>query len=674
MLTSRSLAITSIVASILVAACADDETTTTGPSNTGGSGATGGAAGGGGQGASDGGSGPTQFMVTIENVSGASELPTPLSPGVWAVHEAAGPFFTAGEVDRAEGLVGIAEDGSPGALASSLDGSTAVVSSGAFDTPEGGAAAGPAFPGDSYSFMVEAMPGEKLNFATMFVQSNDVFISPNGEGIELFDANGAPMAERDVTSEVSFWDVGSEKEEAPGMGPNQAPTQGDPDTGPAESVISRRVDSTRAIPIPSKMMEVAVTETGGTYEITITNTSRAGGAIVSPLSPVFYATHSATWAMFEAGQPASAGLELLAEDGNPATLVADETGADGAGTVGSVTAAGGGPIMPTMSSDVISVTPDAANRFLSLATMLVASNDVFISTPAAGVELLDDADAPRPAADVQADIMRVLQAWDAGTEENQVPGAGANQPPNAGGVDEGGMVALYNDRSNDLQGAELAAFVDVTIILDTGTTFIVNIDNVSNNNPVFGGLITPVAWAVTDGSAGTFTMGMAASAGLEALAEDGSAMGFMTELAALGFVNEAGVEGTAPAGGGSRYIFSVTPTMTHRFFNIHSMVVPSNDTFFALGQNGIELLDAGGVPRSDNDIAADITAALASYDAGTEINQAGAAGPDMAGPQLQAGPDTGAPEGDSTVRALASPVWGYPAPTSVLRVTVAPVE
>jgi hypothetical protein len=167
---------------------------------------------------------------------------------------------------------------------------------------------------------------------------------------------------------------------------------------------------------------------------------------------------------------------------------------------------------------------------------------------------------------------------------------------------------------------------------------------------------------------------MPATAGLQLLAEDGAPTAFMTELAALGIVDTAGVEGTGPAAGGSGYIFAVTPTMAHRFFNIASMVVPSNDTFFALGETGVALLDAAGVPRSDADIATDVAAMLAAYEAGTEENQAGAAGPDMAGPGLQLAGNTGASEGDGTVRALASPVWGYPSPSSVVRVTVAPVQ
>jgi hypothetical protein len=37
-------------------------------------------------------------------------------------------------------------------------------------------------------------PGDRLSFATMFVQSNDKFYAPAGGGLALFDANGHPVS------------------------------------------------------------------------------------------------------------------------------------------------------------------------------------------------------------------------------------------------------------------------------------------------------------------------------------------------------------------------------------------------------------------------------------------------------------------------------------------------
>lgn len=39
----------------------------------------------------------------------------------------------------------------------------------------------------------------------------------------------------DWTKSVKLWDAGTEKDEEPGVGPNQAPRQKAPNTGPAEN-------------------------------------------------------------------------------------------------------------------------------------------------------------------------------------------------------------------------------------------------------------------------------------------------------------------------------------------------------------------------------------------------------------------------------------------------------
>ena len=67
----------------------------------------------------------------------------------------------------------------------------------------------------------------------MFGQSNDLFYAPNDTGIALFDKKGKPISS-DITSKVSLWDAGTEVNEEPGIGPNQAPRQSAPNTGAVE--------------------------------------------------------------------------------------------------------------------------------------------------------------------------------------------------------------------------------------------------------------------------------------------------------------------------------------------------------------------------------------------------------------------------------------------------------
>ena len=183
------------------------------------------------------------LRVTIENISGDGSMATPLAPGVWAVvaSGAANPLFTDGAADAGLGLEALAEDGDPSTLAAALAGMDGVMASGVFNTPDGADSPGVIVPGASYSFAVHAEAGTTLYFATMFVQSNDLFFAPGG-GIELLAADGMPVM-GDPSALVGLWDAGTEQNEEPGVGPNQAPRQAGPNTGPAENGVVHKVGS-----------------------------------------------------------------------------------------------------------------------------------------------------------------------------------------------------------------------------------------------------------------------------------------------------------------------------------------------------------------------------------------------------------------------------------------------
>ena len=91
-------------------------------------------------------------------------------------------LFSEGAPDTGDGLEALAEDGDPSSLADALNALDGVMA-GAFNTPGGAAEPGPMFPGQTYAFEVEAVPGDRLSFATMLVQSNDLFVGPGPEGI-----------------------------------------------------------------------------------------------------------------------------------------------------------------------------------------------------------------------------------------------------------------------------------------------------------------------------------------------------------------------------------------------------------------------------------------------------------------------------------------------------------
>lgn len=194
---------------------------------------------------------PVTFTVRIENVSTPTTLrsstgataPAPNSPGVWVVHTSKGVVFTAGKRDRGLGLESQAEDGNPSKLAASLEGRKGVSAVGTFTTPVGDEAAGPALPGKAYAFSFEARPGDRLTFVTMFGQSNDLFYAPDDSGIALFEG-GQPI-HGDLTARIKLWDAGTEKNQEPGFGTDQAPRQAAPNTGASEKQPVRSIEKVR---------------------------------------------------------------------------------------------------------------------------------------------------------------------------------------------------------------------------------------------------------------------------------------------------------------------------------------------------------------------------------------------------------------------------------------------
>ena len=380
--------------------------------------------------------------------------------------------------------------------------------SGVFNTPVGAASPAPIGPGEAYEFTLSAAPGTYLSFATMFVHSNDFFYAPAPGGIALFDGSGIAIT-GDVTSQVMLWDGGTEVNQEPGAGPDQAPRQSGPDAGAADTDATVRLapDTFGNLPVVSDVIQVTVTSTSATgFRVRIENVSTAttlttmGGAqlavplapgvwvlhtddgplfatgaadagaglealaedgdpaglatalagrtgLTTPLSPGVWAVHTADASLFTSGQAdAGLGLESLAEDGDSGTLAAMLAGVTGVQSVGTFTtpdgAATAGVILPG-DRYVFSVTAAPGDR-LSLATMFVQSNDLFYAPQPAGISLFTSAGMT-----VSGDVTSQLALWDAGTEANEEPGVGLNQAPRQSGAntgpDENGTVGTVLD-------------------------------------------------------------------------------------------------------------------------------------------------------------------------------------------------------------------------------------
>ena len=97
----------------------------------------------------------------------------------------------------------------------------------------------------------------------MFGQSNDLFYAPGAKGIALFDAKGKPLS-TDITSQLQLWDAGTEVNEEPGLGPNQAPRQAAPNTGPSEKGKVMLVKDGFHYPSVNEVIRVSVMPTAAT--------------------------------------------------------------------------------------------------------------------------------------------------------------------------------------------------------------------------------------------------------------------------------------------------------------------------------------------------------------------------------------------------------------------------
>ena len=216
--------------------------------------------------AQSGGAAAVRFTIRVENVSTAQSLtlsdgttaPAPSAPILWTISKNGAPQFTVGKSDRGQGLEALAEDGNPGVLNDYLTKHAGgVIRHGIVNTAVGETAPGPIGPGQAYEFTVSAAPTERLALAMMFVQSNDLFYASGNTGIALFDAKGMPLTS-DVTSQLTLCDAGTEVNEEPGLGPNQAHRQSGPNTGPSEHGAVRSVSDRFTYPKTADVIRVTI--------------------------------------------------------------------------------------------------------------------------------------------------------------------------------------------------------------------------------------------------------------------------------------------------------------------------------------------------------------------------------------------------------------------------------
>jgi hypothetical protein len=204
----------------------------------------------------------------------------------------------------------------------------------------------------------------------------------------------------------------------------------------------------------------AMARQASTYEVTVENLTSG-----QPLTPPVAATHRGKDAVFQVGDAASFELKEIAENGNNGPMLT-RLGSDD--DVSDVVEAPGGPLVPAGSpgdamfgqSTTFSIEAERGARFLSLASMLICTNDGFT-----GVNALKLPSKPSDSVTVET------AGYDAGTELNTEdfadivppcqgligvssgePGTGTSNPALA----EGGVIAHH---AGILGGADLVPAV-----------------------------------------------------------------------------------------------------------------------------------------------------------------------------------------------------------------------
>jgi hypothetical protein len=159
----------------------------------------------------------------------------------------------------------------------------------------------------------------------------------------------------------------------------------------------------------------------GHYLVTVTNVTRG-----QTFTPILVATHRAGIRLFDLGQPASPELATLAEEGDTAPLAGRLSGLRGVKDIVS-----SGELLPPGNSITIRVRTEGAFDHVSMAAMLIPTNDGFFA--------LNSGQGPRSG----GSVTRRSPAYDAGSEVNDELCASIPGPffAECGGPGGGGMPA-----------------------------------------------------------------------------------------------------------------------------------------------------------------------------------------------------------------------------------------
>ncbi|MFK8012520.1 MAG: spondin domain-containing protein, partial [Marinicellaceae bacterium] len=332
------------------------------------------------------------------------------------------------------------------------------------------------------------------------------------------------------------------------------------------------------------------------------------------LTPLWVGFHDGSFDSYNTGDPASVGIERIAEDGDASELSAlfqstVITGMDS--VILNPDGFAGAPVFePGSSSTEIFDLDETTQKYFSYANMVIPSNDAFIANadPMAH-QIFDDSGAF-----VGPFTFTVYgsQVRDAGTEANtESDAAFLNQSAGNTGVTTTDNITVHPGFNGSVGNPDaspvnvLGGTVVTGDIIDpvngdftNGTYPIMKVTISKNSTPVRvsiknsaqtdGTFLTPFWVAFHDGEFDTYDLGNSASAGIEMIAEDGDSTTLSNEFNSSGngidmvITNPEGFPG-APLfdpGLSTQQIVELDPSV-NQYFSYATMILPSNDAFIA---------------------------------------------------------------------------------------------
>jgi len=308
------------------------------------------------------------------------------------------------------GIERIAEDGDASELRALFASSTVNSQDAVILNPEGFAGAPVFEPGSSSTeiFDLDEKTQKYFSYANMIIPSNDAFVA-NADPLahQIFDESGefvGPFSFTVYGSQVR--DAGTEmnnetdaaflNQSAANSGvtttenitihPGFNGSAGNPDATPI-NILGGTVASGDVIdPVNGDftnghypIMKITISKNTTPIRITIKNSAQENGTF---LTPFWVAFHDGEFDTYDIGSSASAGLEMISEDGDSTTL-SNEFNAFGNGIDTVITNPEGfvgAPLFdPGFSTQQVIELDSSIHRYFSYASMLLPSNDAFIA-------------------------------------------------------------------------------------------------------------------------------------------------------------------------------------------------------------------------------------------------------------------------------------------------------